>query len=77
MDKRNLLWVNKNTLNFNLASEFDNGQLEIFDVQGALVFKSVLDNNQGGFDLSHLSKGFYFVKINSNSGLSFTQKIIF
>lgn len=73
----NLLWVNKNTLNFNLASEFDNGQLEIFDVQGALVFKSVLDNNQGGFDLSHLSKGFYFVKINSNSGLSFTQKIIF
>ena len=50
----------------------ENLTLTIVDVKGSVIYTEIWKVNSGynqrSLDLNHLSKGIYFVKINSNSG---------
>lgn len=51
------------------------GQLQVFDLTGALVYSEVLNNNQETIDLSFLTKGIYQLTV-SNQGEVKTAKLI-
>ena len=70
-----VLYPNPNKGAFSLdyfGDKTENLTLTIVDVKGSVIYTEIWKVNSGynqrSLDLNHLSKGIYFVKINSNSG---------
>ncbi len=60
-------------IDFNNGS-FDNAELSIYDVQGRNVSKKSISGSHNAVNISNLSSGIYFVKINE-SGSQYVKKI--
>jgi hypothetical protein len=59
-----------------LPSSF-NAKIELFNTLGQSVYKTQLDNQQQMvLDLSHLNKGFYYIKVVTDSNESFEEKVL-
>lgn len=62
-------------LNFSLPQGNQISYIELFSVQGQLVFRRDIQNRGGQIDLSPLNKGLYILKAIDESGRVYTQKI--
>ena len=51
------------------------GSIEVFDIQGKLVFSENVESNQQNINVSNLQKGNYFIKL-TNEGNSSVQKLV-
>ena len=60
---------------FTISSKITNGEIEIFRVNGEKVFQSVITNPKQEVDLSHLSNGIYFARINDGHTI-YARKIV-
>lgn len=65
----------KNRLNIKLPKSFDNMTVEVFDVLGKRVHKSVITNLDSTIDVSRWKTGVYLVKV-SNDIESQTKRFI-
>ncbi len=66
--KNDLFSVFPNPANNNLTvqlEELDNSNIEIYDTKGSLLYEEHLYENTLNIDISKLSKGVYFIKINN------------
>lgn len=54
----------KGFINFELTKEMIGQNLRILNINGQVVFESILTESQTTLDLSHLEKGIYFVNFN-------------
>ena len=54
-------------LNFNGNTLLED--IQVIDNHGKIVFEIKINSFKGSLDLSHLTRGIYFVKASSNSGL--------
>lgn len=58
------------------TSEFNSGtSIQIMDLTGKIIKSESLQSNTQQLDVSHLSKGLYFIKIQNNKGLYTVKKI--
>ncbi len=62
---------------FNIQSEVDFDQIEVFTVAGQLVHTQAVSNRSFNLDLNHLNKGFYMMSLSgSSTGFITVKKII-
>jgi hypothetical protein len=59
----------------NITSDFIIESIELYDIQGRILFTSMENNNQSILDISSKSKGIYFLKIKTENG-SKVEKVI-
>jgi hypothetical protein len=59
------------------TKDFDNAQLEVYDMRGQLVISGTLNssNATGIIDLSSMSNGMYFIKIANSQKILFNSKL--
>lgn len=69
------IFPNPNNGIFNINNVEATSSFEVYNVIGDKVFSSQLNKGNNAIDLSNLSNGSYFVKINSNNG-STTKKVV-
>ena len=50
--------------------------MEIFSIEGALVYMTVANNDITTVDTSNLAGGMYFIRLSSNNGKYIVKKII-
>ena len=60
---------------FTISSKITKGEIEIFGLNGEKVYQSTINNPKQEIDLSHLSNGTYFARINDGHSI-FTKKIV-
>jgi hypothetical protein len=60
---------------FTISSKIKKGEIEIFGVNGEKVFHSAIKNPKHEIDLSHLSNGIYFARINDGHTI-YARKIV-
>jgi hypothetical protein len=66
----------QNRINFELAADFNNFSVGIFDILGKQVLSSSIDIVNNTIEISTLQKGIYLVKLENKEGNSRTFKII-
>ncbi len=71
------LYPNPTSGIFNIRSSkpVSNAEILVFDIRGNMVYQSTFNNVQKQYDLSHLSKGIYFVKISGKDVLQWVRFI--
>lgn len=69
------IFPNPNNGIFNINNVEATSSFEVYNVIGDKVYSSQLNKGNNAIDLSNLSNGSYFVKINSNNG-STTKKVV-
>ena len=67
-----VVYPNPASNHINIKSKLDIINSKLFDVKGKLILKS----NQKNIDISHLSKGLYFLKLSTNKSEIVTKKIV-
>lgn len=65
----------KGELNLIVNDEFKNGDLEIYDVFGKVVFQSVISNSKTKLEMNYIANGIYFIKVKLDEKI-ITRKII-
>ncbi len=71
------IFPNPTTQFLNIVSEVDNYQIEVFTISGKSVYTAISTQNTERIDLSHLSNGIYFIKIQNMDDLTMAiHKII-
>ncbi|MBL7730535.1 MAG: fibronectin type III domain-containing protein [Chitinophagaceae bacterium] len=64
----------KNVLNVNIAGNTDKKNITVFDVNGKLVISSSANQPTTSLDITQLSSGIYFLKVNSLDGKALYQQ---
>jgi len=72
-DAQMIVYPNPANQSINIKSELDleGNQIEIYDMSGRIVLKSILENNQ--IDVRSLSTGIYILKVKTMQGQSITR----
>ena len=73
-----VFWKNRKQLYYSTETEFEaDTYIEIFDLNGRLIFKNRIDGRNGQIDVSQFSSSIYMVKIsNTKSKVNVIKKII-
>jgi uncharacterized repeat protein (TIGR01451 family) len=70
------IYPNPTTGKFTISvSDFSNTQLEVYDLVGKLIIKTVMDKSAITLDLSKENSGMYLVKLNSDKGTKLTKLV--
>ncbi len=67
---------NNGIFNISISSQINNGNIEVYNSIGALVFKQEIINQENSIELSSQANGLYFVKVINENKIVGTGKII-
>ena len=62
-------------IDFEIPSQYDTATVKLYDILGKKVLEKIVSSTQKKINVSNLSQGVYFAKIEA-TGLSITKKII-
>ena len=70
------IYPNPTTGNITVNCNEENVSLQVIDITGRIIYQEKNFINRAQLDLSNSNNGIYFVKLNSDTGFEYTEKII-